>query len=251
LNTPPVTPHPVTPHPVTPHPVTPQFYGRRRGRVRRGERVSPELHASPSWTLSGKELAQLRALQECFSPTCRELWMEVGFGYGENTQGLLDAHPHVGCLGFEPFVTGVSAFLKRISKDPAAYQGRLRVIGEDVRPFLPTLPAQQFHRIYVLFSDPWPKKRHHKRRLLNEDFLTQCARLLVTGGKLVLAHDHRSYLEEVLTLLAHHPCFRWTTGARTGEEDLPWPQDWPLTRYGAKALAKGASLGFSVWETTS
>jgi tRNA (guanine-N7-)-methyltransferase len=174
--------------------------------------------------------------------------MEIGFGHGEHTAALLRAHPSVGVIGVEAYKGGVTALLKTVRAAQDSYEGRLRIVPEDVRTYLPLFPRAQLARIYVLFSDPWPKKRHHKRRLVDAGFLTHCAQLLKPGGLLIVAHDDVPYMTAILELLNAQETFVWHEGARTPTEPwAPWPAAWPLTRYGAKALDQGRALAFSSW----
>lgn len=229
-----------------------RFYGRRVGRNATTYRTSLA-HMLPPWALSLEQLQATTNLAALFDNSCRTFWMEIGFGNGEHMLELARRHPEVGVIGVEPFVNGLVHCLKEIEETPPIYTGHLRLIPEDVRSFLPLFPCASFAKICILFSDPWPKKRHAKRRLINSSFLETLSRLLQVGGELILAHDHLPYVAEILELLEAQQTLVWKAGVRSLEmKEWPsWPDDWPMTRYGAKALKEGRPLAFFVWEKQS
>ena len=116
----------------------------------------------------------------------RALWLEIGFGGGEHLAALAAAHPDVGFLGVEPFINGVAKLLRAIEAGPLV---NVRILKDDARLLLEVLPAASLERAYVLFPDPWPKLRHHKRRIVNGRTLADLARVVRPGGELRLATD--------------------------------------------------------------
>ena len=203
-----------------------QLYGRRKG---------PKLSAHQIQlrrTLLG-ELAFTPA-KDAFSQfpdTVRELWLEVGFGAGEHLFQLAGEHPDIGLIGAEPYETGVAKLLTKLANHPL---NNVRIYEGDGRDILAALPNASLGRFFLLFPDPWPKTRHHKRRFLQMEMLDELARVLKPGAELRFATDDKSYLPYALERLMAHPAFEWTA---LGPND--WkrrPEGWPPTRYEAKAI---------------
>lgn len=163
-----------------------------------------------------------------------ELWLEVGFGAGEHLAAQARAHPDVGMIGCEPFVNGVAALLDCIDREEFA---NIRLLDDDARKLLDALPAGSLGRMFVLFSDPWPKTRHHKRRFINPATIDAAARLLKDGADLRFASDHMGYVRWALEHLRRHPGFTWT--ARSPRDWRRPPPEWAETRYERKALSQG------------
>lgn len=156
---------------------------------------------------------------------------EVGFGGGEHLAWQAEAHPDWGFIGCEPFLNGAAKLVAQIVD-----QGRenIRLHVGDAREVLPRLPDGCLEAFYLLFPDPWPKVRHHKRRFVNAKNLDQIARLLRVGGELRVATDMMDYARWTLEHVMAHRAFRWTA-----EHAADWrnrPADWPQTRYEQKAL---------------
>jgi tRNA (guanine-N7-)-methyltransferase len=173
-------------------------------------------------------------LARLFDPPIEDVWLEVGFGGGEHLLWQAANHPHVGLIGCEPFQDGVVKVLSAIDTDAIA---NLRLYADDARPVLRWLPAACIGRAFVLFPDPWPKQRHHKRRLLSEATLGDLARVMKPGAELRLATDIDEYARWSLLAIRAQGSFRWTA---TGAAD--WrvrPPDWPQTRYEGKAIREG------------
>lgn len=169
-----------------------------------------------------------------FAPPCREVWLEVGFGAGEHLLAQAAANPTVGLVGCEPYVNGVASLLGLLGDDLA---GRVRVLMGDARPLLLALADASLARVFVLFPDPWPKRRHAKRRFFSGPVVAALARVLRPGGELRLATDAGAYAREALLAIRQSGSFRWQAGSAAD-----WrlrPADWPATRYEAKALAAG------------
>ncbi|MBL23559.1 MAG: tRNA (guanosine(46)-N7)-methyltransferase TrmB [Rhodospirillaceae bacterium] len=211
-----------------------RFYGRRHGRQLRPARrrliseILPLLEISPDRTAENHQ----------FDSAPEHLWMEIGFGAGEHLATLVKDYPGVGFIGCEPFINGVASLLAKIEAgDEAGPPKNLKIFPDDARLLMPHLPANAFERIYALFPDPWPKTRHHRRRLMSPSNLDQFARLLRPGGLLRFASDHMEYVRWTLWHVGRHPKFEWLA---EGPED--WRQrdrDSIPTRYESKALARG------------
>lgn len=209
------------------------FYGRRVGRgLRDGQRtllrtLLPEL-AVPVDTKRPASLDPIRL----FPDSVTEVGLEIGFGSGEHLLSLLAATPALGMIGCEPFTNGMASLLREIEDTDLCW--RLRLHGDDAGPVLRNLTDASLTRIYLLFPDPWPKRRHARRRFLQQTTLDEMARLLVDNGALHMASDHPVMVDWMMREARPHPAFAWQV---SGVED--WrrrPADWPPTRYEAKRL---------------
>jgi tRNA (guanine-N7-)-methyltransferase len=162
------------------------------------------------------------------------IWLEIGFGGGEHLIGQATANPRIAFLGAEPFVNGLARLL---AEAPAIGLDRLRVWTEDGADLLTALASGSIGRAFLLFSDPWPKTRHHKRRVVSTANVAQLARVLAPGAELRLTTDDAGYLTWMLERLADHPDLEWS--ARRPSDWRNRPADWPETRYESKARAAG------------
>ena len=169
-----------------------------------------------------------------FSVSPAELWLEIGFGAGEHLAEQAAVHPEVGFLGAEVFENGVVKLLAELRR---RHLGNVRILVDDARLLLSALPDACLDRVFILFPDPWPKARHHKRRMVSPATLDQLARSMKDGAELRLATDDVGYLRAMLELVPVHPAFAWQ--AREPADWLRRPSDWPTTRYETKAVAAG------------
>jgi tRNA (guanine-N7-)-methyltransferase len=163
-----------------------------------------------------------------------EVWLEVGFGAGEHLAAQAAANPGAGLIGVEPYIAGMAKLLARLT---AQQLHNVRVYQSDARDIIDALPDASLHKVFVLFPDPWPKKRHHKRRFISVETLDRFARVMRPGAELRFATDDQGYLVWALERLTAHPCFRWLV---QGPADWRMrPTDWPETRYESKAKQAG------------
>lgn len=165
------------------------------------------------------------------APAAREAWLEIGFGGGEHMAAQAARAPDVLILGAEPFQNGVASAVRHIDEQGL---GNVRLHDGDVRELMERLPDASLSRIFILFPDPWPKARHHKRRLVQAETVAEFARLLVPGGRLRFASDWADYVDQALLRIAAHPAFAWTAG-RADDWRTP-PADHITTRYEEKRL---------------
>ena len=212
------------------------FYGRIRGKTLRASQKTYlaeglEPLSLPSVT---REANPSRAAIDLTFTGGRPLWLEIGFGGGEHLIWQAVRHPDVTLIGCEPFEDGVVKVLTAIEEQNL---GNIRLRGDDVRPLLRALPPQSIDRAFVLFPDPWPKRKHVKRRLVSKPLLDLLARVLRPGAELRIATDIGDYLRTMLIALMAHPDFAWAA-ARPGDWRVR-PDDWPETRYEQKALREG------------
>jgi tRNA (guanine-N7-)-methyltransferase len=213
-----------------------RLYGRRKGkRLRRGQHALLDA-LLPRLALPALDPARPLAPPALFAPGTAAVWLEIGFGGGEHLLAQARRHPEVGFIGCEPFLNGVVKLLAGIAREGLA---NIRVLADDGRPLLAALASGSIARAFVLFPDPWPKKRHHKRRLIAPETLDQLARVLIPGGELRLATDDPGLAAWMLDALARHGGFAGPEGGPNGLAERP--AEWPPTRYEAKARARGAA----------
>lgn len=161
----------------------------------------------------------------------REVWLEIGFGGGEHLLNIARCNPDIGIIGCEPFLDGVAKVLTGIE---SSGDKNIRLHNGDARELIAALQGRSLSRIFILFPDPWPKTRHHKRRLVQPSFLDELARVMVTGSRLRFATDVRSYADEAMVNFTAHPAFEWTA-ERATDWTTP-PADHVATRYEEKRL---------------
>lgn len=180
------------------------------------------------------------APEALFDPLPARLYLEIGFGGGEHLAWQAREQPDLGIVAAEYFVTGVASLLDQLPEAPET--ARLGVYVGDARDLMACLPDALFDKIFILFPDPWPKRRHHKRRLIQPATVKTLVRLLKDGGELRFATDDPSYLPWALEHLTAEPALVWQVA---GPAD--WRQrtaDWPPTRYERKALKAGRHPAF-------
>ncbi len=163
----------------------------------------------------------------------REIWLEIGFGGGEHLVHLSRSRPDVAIIGCEPFVNGVAMLLSKLRDAPA---DNIAIHPGDVRDLFDVLPDRSIGRAYLLYPDPWPKKKHHKRRFVTPEHLLPLARVLRPGAELRLATDIPDYVRQSLEEVPRAG-FEWLA-ERPQDWRTPWP-GWLSTRYEQKALREG------------
>jgi len=176
-----------------------------------------------------------------FSAGVSEVWLEVGFGGGEHLLWQSKANPKTGIIGAEPYVSGVAKLLSKLAESPHE-DINLRLYTEDATDIIEALPSASLARAFVLFPDPWPKTRHHKRRFVHMAMLDQLARVMKQGAELRFATDDNGYLVWTLERLSAHPAFTWL--ANSPGDWRARPPDWPETRYEAKAIRAGSTCTY-------
>lgn len=169
-----------------------------------------------------------------FEGRVSRLWLEIGFGGGEHLAWQAKANPDVGLIGCEPFMNGVASLLRHVDEGGLA---NVRIHPDDARDVIDRLPDGALDRTFILFPDPWPKRRHKERRIVSTETLDALARTMAAGSELRLASDDPTQIRWMLQIAPAHPAFAWQV---QGPDDW-WnrPADWPETRYEAKARAAG------------
>lgn len=217
-------------------PYIPRLYGRRQDRplsARQSELLSDFL---PKFAFPGDDAnPDFRAAM----PDASEYWLEIGFGGGEHLAANAMNHPRAAMLGVEPFTNGVVKLLTQIEEKNIE---NIRIHFGDARPLIEKMPGGLFKRIFVLYPDPWPKKRHFKRRIISPWFLGEAARLLIAGGELRVASDIPDYIRWTLMHAQNEPLLEWC--AHTPRDWRRPPPGWIATRYEEKAIAAGRTPAY-------
>lgn len=169
-----------------------------------------------------------------FAKPYDEYRLEIGFGGGEHLAGQALAHPNIGWIGCEPYINGLGNLLKALDEHKTE---NVRIHPDDARQLLEVLPEGSIAKTYILFPDPWPKSRHHKRRLIQQPFLDSLARVMPKGSTLLLATDHVDYLTWMLEQMLITPHFSWN--AKNKADWQTPPEGWVRTGYQIWAETEG------------
>ena len=163
----------------------------------------------------------------------RPLWVEIGFGGGEHLVHQAELNPDVALIGAEPYINGIAMLLGKLRKAEAA---NVRIHPGDARDLMDVLPPGSVAKAFLLYPDPWPKKRHHRRRFVTPEHLEPLHRVLELGAEFRIATDIPDYVRQALEEVPRAG-FEWLAG-RAEDWREPWP-DWTRTRYEAKAVREG------------
>ncbi len=223
-------------HPAQPPRPRRNFYGRLRGKTLRDSQrayLEEDLAAlSPGAVdYSANPDRVPLDLRQRFGD--RPVWLEIGFGGGEHMVHQAERNPDVAIIGCEPFINGVAMLLGKIRKSGVT---NLAVHPGDVRDLFDVLPDGSIARAFLLYPDPWPKKRHHRRRFVTPEHLEPLARVMRPGAEFRVATDIADYVRQTLEQVPRHG-FDWCA-ERARDWREPW-DDWISTRYEKKALREG------------
>ena len=169
--------------------------------------------------------------KDIFGSDKREVWLEIGFGKGEHLAWQAQKNPDVGLIGCEPYLNGVVGLLAHVEENKI---DNIRIYGDDARHVIWALPDASIDRVFLIHPDPWPKKRHARRRFVNPANLDDLARILKDNGEFRVGTDHPIYREWTSLQMAARSDFEWL--AESPADWLTRPGDWPETRYEIKAL---------------
>ena len=178
-------------------------------------------------------------LTKLFNTTVEEVWLEIGFGAGEHLIWQARTSRRAGLLGCEPYINGVAKVLAGIEDEDLR---NVAVHPDDARDLLAWLPEASISRAFILFPDPWPKRRHRKRRFLREEAIAELARVMPPGAELRFATDIGDYARTALLAFRREGSFDWMA-----ERPADWrerPEDWPQTRYEQKAIEAGRACTY-------
>jgi tRNA (guanine-N7-)-methyltransferase len=218
------------------------FFGRRKGHKLRAHQADLIEHLLPHLALD-VELSAPSALPELFDPPAEAMRLEIGFGGGEHLVAEAEKFPRTGFIGCEPYVNGMAKILAQIETHNI---GNIRLFAGDAADLLAWLPPQSLARIDLIHPDPWPKRRHWKRRFVQDATVKAMARLLKRGGEFRFVSDIDDYCAWTLAHLLRSPDFRWMA-----ERADDWRQPWDgyiMTRYGRKAECEGRVANYLRFE---
>jgi tRNA (guanine-N7-)-methyltransferase len=170
-------------------------------------------------------------------PGAQAVWLEIGFGGGEHLCAQAARHPEALMIGCEPFLNGVGSALRHIEE---AGLTNVRLHPGDARDVIKALPPSSLDRVMILFPDPWPKARHHKRRLIQHDFVAELVSRMKPGAELRFVTDWKAYGAHALEILGASEALEWMA-----EEADDWrqaPHDHVTTRYEEKKLGDTAPI---------
>lgn len=174
----------------------------------------------------------------------KDVWLEVGFGGGEHMVHQAVQNPDVGIIGCEPYINGVAMLLGKI-RDAGA--DNIRVHPGDARDMFDVLEDESISRAFLLYPDPWPKKRHHRRRFVTPEHLAPLARVLKKGAIFRVATDIPDYVRQTLEQVPQQG-FEWLA-ERPADWREPW-DDWISTRYEQKAFREGRTAHYLTFRKT-
>lgn len=214
-----------------------RLFGRRKGRPLRALRAQLMETLLPQISLVLPEVGVLNTAA-LFEPQAQALWMEIGFGGGEHLAAQAEANPSVGFLGCEPFVNGVAKLLVQVDERELR---NVRVFPDDARKVLDALPEASLDRCFVLYADPWPKKRHAERRFIGKENLDRLARVMKAGAELRLATDVAGLAQWMREQATAHPAFEVIYDGPQA------PADWIPTRYEQKGIAAGRTPEYLIY----
>ena len=210
------------------------FYGRRRGKTLKDNQrawLAEDLRTlAPAGVARRDNPDRTPVSPTAFFGDDRPLWLEIGFGGGEHMVHQTHGNPAIGLIGCEPFINGVAMLLGKIRR---AGVTNLRVYPGDVRDLFDVLPDACLDRAFLLYPDPWPKTRHHRRRFVTPEHLQPLARVLRPGAIFRVATDIPDYVRQTLKEVPSAGFTRLDTPLHR-----PW-DDWIATRYEQKALREG------------
>ena len=211
---------------------TEAFYGRRHGKTLRPLQAEAMESGLLLYRLD-LTVPPPRDLRALFAARIDGVRLEIGFGGGEHLLSDAATNPGTGLIGVEPFVNGMAKLMAALAREPRA---NIRVFDNDATQLLDWLPDASLDGVALLYPDPWPKKKHWKRRFVNRVNLDRFARVLKRGATFRFASDIDTYVNWTLLHTGAHPAFNWPA---TAAEDWrrPYP-DWSGTRYEAKALSQ-------------
>jgi tRNA (guanine-N7-)-methyltransferase len=220
------------------------FFGRRKGHALKPRQAAlfDTLLPVVGIDLASRAPADLRTL---FPRAVDEVRLEIGFGGAEHLIAQAEANPTVGYVGSDAFLNSVAKALAAIDQRKL---DTIRLFHGDASDLIDWLPAAALTRIDLLYPDPWPKRRHWKRRFVQDDSLKRLARILAPGGEFRFATDIASYAEHVLMRILRSDDFVWTA-QRADDWRQPW-DGWTRTRYEAKAIREGRTPAYFIFRKT-
>jgi tRNA (guanine-N7-)-methyltransferase len=214
------------------------FFGRRKGHKLRIHQADLIEHLLPRLAIDIAKRCP-PDLAVLFDSPVEDVKLEIGFGGGEHLIAEAQAFPHLGFIGCEPYVNGMAKILTQIETHNI---GNVRLFAGDAAEWLAWAPPRALARIDLIHPDPWPKRRHWKRRFVQDATVAAMARVLKPGGEFRFVSDIADYCAWTLTHFARSSDFIWTA-ERANDWRLPW-DGYTMTRYGRKAEREGREAAY-------
>ena len=212
------------------------FYGRFRGKTMRASQhdyLENDLAPLSPGPVSWEENPDRNTLDVQTLYPGKDIWLEIGFGGGEHFVHMAKQYPNIGLIGCEPYINGVAMLLGKVR---TADVDNLRIYPGDARDLFDVSPDHTFSKVFLNYPDPWPKKRHHRRRFVTPEHLAPLARVMRPGAELRVATDIPDYVRQTLEEVPKQG-FEWLAESPSDWRE-PW-DDWLSTRYEQKALREG------------
>jgi len=170
--------------------------------------------------------------------TYKEVALEIGFGNGEHTAQYALNNPEKCLIGCEPFLNGVASLLSKIEDNNIT---NIRIFADDVNILLDEAPENYFDSVFIICPDPWPKKKHHKRRIVNDAFIKKLANKIKHGGSIVIATDHAEYAEAIFDVLKQLT-LGFNFAPKALDECKKLPDNWIYTKYQRRGMNLGEEI---------
>ncbi len=215
-----------------------KVYGRRRSskiskrKIENFNRAYPKIKINISDKKNG-------IFSHIFDYPKADLWLEVGFGMGENLIHQIEMNPDVNFIGCEPYFNGLVSFSSALKEEDYS---RVRVFCEDARLIINELPDESLSKVFILFPDPWPKEKHKKRRFVQIAVIDLLAKKLTQKAKLLIASDDLNYFKDILISVLNHKSF--VSKKENISDCINKPAELIQTRYEKKAIEKGSETYF-------
>jgi tRNA (guanine-N7-)-methyltransferase len=214
------------------------FFGRRKGHKLRSHQADLIEHLLPRLAIDTGSLNPAD-LAELFDAPIDDVRLEIGFGGGEHLIAEARAFPNLGFIGCEPYVNGMAKILTQIK---ACSIGNIRLFAGDAAELLAWAPPRSLGRVDLIHPDPWPKRRHWKRRFVQDATVNAMARVVKSDGEFRFVSDIDDYCAWTLAHLSRSADFVWTA-EQASDWRLPWT-DYTMTRYGRKAEREGRHAAY-------
>lgn len=216
-----------------------RVYGRRQGGALSATRQGRLDKWLPEIEIKLPDQAVQSAPENHFDISLKDHWLEIGFGKGEHLAVQAGSHPDIGVIGCEPFLNGVSGLVDLVDQQNLT---NVRIYMDDARLLMDSLPDSSIGRAFILFPDPWPKARHHKRRIVSAGNIMVLSRILKDGAELRIGTDHMEYCRWIMAHMMENPDFIWQCD--NPENWRSRPGDWPASRYEIKSLEQGRKSSY-------
>jgi len=210
-------------------------FGRIKSRVRDNENLLVDLLSKLRIKLNEKSKLNPKTLFK--NP--KEIHLEIGYGYGTSISNRASQNPDIGFIGCEVYINGILHLLRKIKENNIQ---NIRLYDKDARDLLNNLEDKSLDKVFILFPDPWPKKRHHKRRIINQNFLNTIHSKLKEGGTLFFTSDIEHYINWTLEHIMENGRFK--ASFKNLKETKIEPNWWTKTKYQEKAIKEGRESNF-------